>query len=59
MKKIRQFRELLAFCEREIYYFGRIILFVRRRQTGIVPFLDQLFLQYIHLHIFLILCFGL
>ncbi len=43
MKKIRQFRELLAFCVRKINYFGKIKLFVNSSQTKIVLCLDQLF----------------
>ncbi len=37
MKKIRQFRELIAFYAHKKNYFGKIIPFVHNRQITLVP----------------------
>lgn len=41
MKKIRQFRELLAFYIHNANYFDKIIFFVHSRQKDLSPLPDQ------------------
>jgi hypothetical protein len=43
MKKIRQFRELIAFYVHKRNYFGKIITFVHNHQITMIPLLDQQF----------------
>lgn len=41
MKKIRQFRELIAFYVHKRNYFGKIIPFVHNHQISMVRLLDR------------------